>query len=312
MITPSETQLLNESLSGSYWMSGFLTGCNYHQYLVLSHALIGVSQTSSYYRGSIFDITTSSYSSFFIPELIDAAVPASNPFKIATDNYTLGALSADNVSKLYTTAEYGSNGFNLTFAAEHPILYNIGSGTFTFGNGISNEWGMPSGRTKGTLTTNGELIDLIPEESFTWYDRQWGTGAPVTGNWTWYELHLPCGVKASIWAWDNATPKQHVRAATLLYPNGETKVVPFEWTPNSAKTWLSPKSGILYPQQWTLEFPDGGIIQVTSVFGGQEIYGGAALSASSYEGFINVTGIFEGKPVAGTAFGLVEMERFVS
>lgn len=92
---------------------------------------------------------------------------------------------------------------------------------------------MPAGRTSESLTTSGQEVEFNPGKSFTWYDRQWWSGAPVFGNWTCYELHLPGDVKESMWVWDNATPYQHVRAGTFSYQSGEERVVSFEWVPSS-------------------------------------------------------------------------------
>jgi hypothetical protein len=217
------------------------------------------------------------------------------------------AMSSDNISILHTASKNGSSAFNLTYSADHPFLYNFGIGYFLFGEGSTYEWSMPSGRTVGSISFNDEVVTVDPERSFTWYDRQWGDGFPTTGNWTWYELHLPGDIKASIWTWDNASPEQQIRAGTFQYPDGTIKVMPFDWTVGS-RSWTSPTTTILYPLDWRLDFANGDKLQISSILDDQEITG-SLLPDIAYEGFVNVTGSFEGRPV--TAFGLVEMVRFI-
>lgn len=200
----------------------------------------------SYYRGSILDITLLKHWAWIEPTSHSSS--PSLQLELDYDHYTFAALTSDNISKLRTTSDSGINSFSLTFTADHRLLYNAGSDQFAFGVAVSNEWAMPSGRTTGTLMVEGETTTVIPERSFTWYDRQWGPGAPFPGNWTWFELHLPSDVKALIWAWDNADPEQHIRFATLKYPDSTTKVVPVTWSPSQTRSWLSPVSGVLYPQ----------------------------------------------------------------
>jgi len=224
------------------------------------------------------------------------------------DHCTFAALTSDNISKLRTTSNSGVNSFNLTFTVDHSLLYNAGSGQFDFGVADTNESAMPSGRTAGTLTVDGESMTVIPERSFTWYDRQWGPGAPVSGNWTCFELHSPSDVKASIWAWANASPEQHIRFATLQYPDGTAKVVPVTWSLSQTRSWLSPVTGVLYPQAWDITFPGNSTITVSSALSDQEIPSDS-LQTCAYEGFVTVGGKFEGEPAR--AFGLVEMVRLV-
>lgn len=277
-----------------------MTSTTGDQYVVLSHVLAGV-----YYRASIIDLTTYEYRYWVVPQTeIPAAAPA--PFQVAYDGYVMEALSADNYSIMRTTSDNGENSLNLTWSSDRPILYNMGLGYFKFGSTFAHEWSMPSGRTEGTLTLDGKEVTIDPDNSFTWYDRQWqGQGTPA--NWTWFELHLPGDVKASIWAWNSTIPEQQTRAGTFQYPDGSTKILTFTLTHHS-RYWTSPNTNFTYPLNWELAFDNGDNLQVSSIYYDQELAGDTPV-ATAYEGFALVSGTFNGVETS-SGFGLVEMATF--
>ncbi|ETS81913.1 hypothetical protein PFICI_06915 [Pestalotiopsis fici W106-1] len=139
-------------------------------------------------------------------------------------------------------------------------------------------------RTSGSLTIGERVLTVAPEQSFGWYDRQAGFGAPA--NWTWFQLHfLGSLIKASIWACDLFVLDYNLKA---------------DWE----NTWTSYKTNITYSQSWQLVFENGDRLEVESLRPYQETYGPNAIGDSVYAGTILDRGSFFGQR---TTYGLVEM-----
>ena len=86
---------------------------------------------------------------------------------------------------------------------------------------------MPGCPISGSLTRNNETVEINPEFSHTWYERQWIYGE-MSLNWTWFGLPLngddECPRKdISLWVWnDKATG--HRQFATVQTEPGEHEV----------------------------------------------------------------------------------------
>ncbi|KPM35498.1 hypothetical protein AK830_g11057 [Neonectria ditissima] len=162
----------------------------------------------------------------------------------------------------------------------------------------------PSCRTTGTLTLNQTVLKIDPENSFTWYDRQYSNGAPI-GDWTWFELNFPkSDVKASVWSINSNPPfPRNWRFATVRTNEG-THIISFEIEASKDKTWTSPLSNITYALSWNLKFSNGDHLQITSLRDDQETYGNRSATDIAYEGGVVAKGSFMGQK---TGFGVVEM-----
>ncbi|CAI0649077.1 unnamed protein product [Colletotrichum noveboracense] len=154
-------------------------------------------------------------------------------------------------------------------------MLNGGGGIIPFGNVPINatEWGIPNGRTAGTITLNNKTISVDTSNSFT-----------------------------CIWAWD-LIDDESTRFATIRVGNGY-HVLAYELSPDYSNTWVSPNSKLTYPLSWKLTFENGDHLIVNSVRPDQELYGEKALIDSAYEGFVEATGSFYGYT---EAFGVVEL-----
>ncbi|KAK7742063.1 hypothetical protein SLS53_004649 [Cytospora paraplurivora] len=303
-----ESQLLStvdgEAAGNSWWTSSYITGTNGGQYLAVSHILVS-TDNSSYYRAATLDLgSLDSYSSFIVYSNETAVQPGSR-LNLTLEGNGFEALTDDNLSQLRTYSNHGDVTFDLKYNATSAAIVDAGTGLFTFGSGLSYEWGFPNSYTEGSLTVNGEVITVDPENSFTWYDRQWNNGFPYNGNWTWFELHIPnTEYKLSIWAIDNSSPAQASRFATIRTEDGSQNVVPTTWTPDYTRHWYSNATGTDYPQDWTVTIGDYGALRISSITGRQEVVGKSAFY-TAYEGFVTFDGQFEGDNVQG--FGVVEV-----
>ncbi|KAL4911367.1 Kievitone hydratase [Aspergillus multicolor] len=297
LYTFNETQLGH----GSWWSSSFITGTNGKQYLALAHVLNVNNMT--YYRGSTLDLQTNDYQHFVTRGTKTASGPTLN---IIIGKNRFESLSDDNISRLRAVTNTKDVKFDLSWNSSSLILANGGTGAFLFGPVISHEWGMPSSRTKGTITVNNKTITVDPAKSSTWYDRQWeDAGGSITGNWTWFQLHVPgSDYKFSVWAVDNPATEQVSRFATVRDGNGTQLVFPVVWKPDYGRRYVSASSCRVYPLDWTVKIVDLASFHVKSVRADQEIIGENGLE-TAYEGFTTFKGVLDGHHVTG--YGLVEM-----
>lgn len=300
--------------SSSYWLSSFLTGFDNEHYVVISHSLANAKGVI--YRASTLSLgPPKTYASYVATANLSG--DAVTTFNITTEDYGFAALSEDKVSKIRSWSDHDGVIFDITFDATSPVIFNGGAGQFSWMNTPANEWGMPACRTAGSITINNKKVQIDPNRSFTWYDRQWnysrdlqrlsssGSTSGSTGNWTWFEVHFDHSpMKASIWAIDTENPHTRSRFATVRSDDGSQQFLPMGFSPDMTKTWVSGASGVKYPLRWELDLPNGDILSIESVTANQEMVGESA-SDTAYEGFVSVTGRMFNQVVTG--FGIVEM-----
>lgn len=221
--------------------------------------------------------------------------------------YGISAKSPDSVSSIQidgTTPEYS---FNITFNSTSRLLLNGGTGAFAFGPNYSNtsEWAIPAGHTQGSLTLDGESLEIDSGKSLTWYDRQLVyNGAP--DNWVWFGLHFPnVGIKGSIWSFTNTETGIQHDFGTFRYGEESQLVLAGNVLSSNSSRWTSSVSNVTYAQSWTVDFEEAGSLIVESVLDDQEIYDPDQMGMPVYEGFVNVSGSLFGKCVNG--YGVVEV-----
>ncbi|KAJ5921438.1 hypothetical protein N7466_009764 [Penicillium verhagenii] len=296
-------KLGGKSATSSYYTTSFLTDTDRNQHVILSHILITADNTTSFSASSL-NLTDLSYTSFMVNSN-ETGLQAGSLLNVTTDGNGFESLTEDNVSQMRTYSNDDKLAFDITYNATTMALVDAGAGLFTFGDGVSYEWGLPGCYTAGTLTVGGQVVTIDPENSFTWYDRQWNDGLPSNGNWTWFELHIPAtGYKMSIWAINDEEPQQRYCFATIRTGDGSQNVVPITFNADYTRHWYSNASDYSYPLDWTLTIGDYGNFKISSITNDQEIVG-PTFSTSGYEGFITFDGTFEGKEVEG--FGVVEV-----
>lgn len=90
------------------------------------------------------------------------------------------------------------------------------------------------------------MLKIDPDSSFTWFDRQWGPRVPLTGNFTWFQLHFR-STKVGIWATDSAIPHQWSLFATIRHEDGLVDIRPVEFVPDYSDAYKSTSvQGLVY------------------------------------------------------------------
>ncbi|PYH87709.1 hypothetical protein BO71DRAFT_340431, partial [Aspergillus ellipticus CBS 707.79] len=303
----------------SYRTCSFITASDSHQYMVLGQTSytrgIALARSSilditdpRYYQQSLFDFRARNTST-------NATFPNNQMDTAVGPNFGIRALTPDSITQLQTYSSLANYTYNLTLAATSQVLYNGGLGYWAYGlhGEPTGEWSMPAMRTTGTITVRGQELAVLPDQSFTWYDRQWTntntntntTAAPRNG--TWFQLHVPgTDIKGSIWALDYSDSRQ-VRMATFRSANGDHRLLSFgyDYSTRSEDVWHSFVNNRTYPLAYTMDFGQHGRVTARSYRDDQLTYNVSAGLRAAYEGFATFNVSMFG--VEATGYGLVEI-----
>lgn len=259
-------------------------------------------------RASVLDVTDPTFYEMYLYTQPANNTQVNGRFDATVGGCGIKGASDNNLQSMNTFSQHSVINYNMTFNDSSAILFNGGLGKFTFGGEDCTEWAVPAGITTGTLNVRGQDLTIKPEESFTWYDRQFGDGGLTNGNYTWFQIHLPnSSIRASIWAIDNnanniTTPS---RIATFRYPDGSHTVSAFDFLPNMDAPYVSSNTGVTYPTSWILDFPGQGNITIKSIRADQETFNVTSGGPAAYEGFSDVD--FNLFGISEKGFGLAEM-----
>ncbi|KAF7954606.1 hypothetical protein EAE96_005725 [Botrytis aclada] len=295
-----ETQLVTAP-ANSFWSTHFLTSANSTQYVLLSHALVLPSGTVTV-RNSLLDASNPEnywQSTEDVP-LLKNSTTKNGKLSLEAPNFKVSSNSNDSISTMVWIGSTDHYEYNLTVKATSRVILNAGTGYFSWGNGKTTQWSLPSCQTSGTLTLGDQILQVDEERSMTWYDRQYGFGG-VDSGFTWFGVHFPGSeVKASIWLSDNEDPVQRLRFATVRTDYG-LQIIRFNVTTEPENAWTSPNSNQTYQTRWLLNFDNGDFLDIDSVRKDQEIYTNSSFSSSP---FTTVKGQFFGQK---TGFALLDI-----
>ncbi|KAI9325715.1 hypothetical protein DFJ73DRAFT_965621 [Zopfochytrium polystomum] len=310
-LLPSLTNLSSMVLGGSFWASSYLQGTNGHQYLIVAHAvkLEGITM-----RYGAMDITAGGpyrQSAQTVSNYTLTVSPSGASNVSAAGSFFTVSDLADPLSGMRYSAAVPDMRFDITFGYSPVLLYG-GFGQFVGAAGaLVNEWASPAGRTTGYLVVNGTRVDVDPDRSMTWFDRQWG-GAYA--RWHWYEILLDVDggrtrVPLGVWnGLDPATGKWRAFATTREEPGVQVVSAVPNITVVPGRSYLSPYTNVTYDLDYVITFEDPStVLKVSCVVEDQEIHSTPELKAA-YEGLIDVSGTYKGKRVTG--FGLIEITQF--
>lgn len=312
-LSTSQTNHDSVSSNSSFWSSSLIHGTNGRDYLVISHALVGLPAPGTFvniYRASILDLEdTSQYSQYARIAGVAETYGSTGILNFTTSDFAFGSTSAtDALSGIRTYSRVTGLEYDLTFDLSSPPLLNAGTGMFQVGGGLGFQWSMPAGKTTGWISVNGTKVDVDSSKSLTWYDRQFGV---IFENFTWFQVHIPGhstdGAEDelySIWAWNDAVNGNKAFATRRTGEQAEQSVVPIDWKVSSNRTYASAATGVIYPLDWTVTVPGGPELQLSSIKPDQEIQS-AGVPLLSYTGFLDVTATYPGGRKV-PAFGVIE------
>ncbi|KAF4772803.1 hypothetical protein HER10_EVM0006832 [Colletotrichum scovillei] len=291
---------------GSFWASVFAHASDGHDYLVISHSVMGLPNETTMYRGSIIDITDSSrHAQFTVVSPVPSVWADNGDYNASYPDFEFASL---NQSFMRTLSRYDGAEFDITFELSAPALLYGGLGIFQVGNYSTYDWVMPSGRTNGWVSLGGVNVTIDPEKSLTWYDRQWGK-APQW--WTWFQLHVPneepgCpDTLYSILVWDS-TPDGTGAFATVKL-GASTQTISVQSIIPGHRNWTSPYTGYAYAMNWYVKLADGTEFDISTIRDDQELHSDGGGAFATYEGLVTAKGNSRnGRRIGG--YGVIEMQ----
>lgn len=112
---------------------------------------------------------------------------------------------------------------------------------------------------RGTISVDGG--PPVPVYGEAWMDHQWGDFLVLGGaGWDWFAGNLRDGRDVTLSIVRDVRGQTTLAYGTLVEPNGQARHLPpnsFRLTP--IDTWISPRTGIVYPSGWRLVIPTEGL-----------------------------------------------------
>jgi predicted secreted hydrolase len=139
-------------------------------------------------------------------------------------------------------------------------------------------------RTRGTLTVSGQPYAV---EGLSWMDHEFSSNQLSNGQvgWDWLCLQLDNGTDLMIYRMRDAAGKSDYAFATEVTPDGKTHYIKgADIELHGSKSWKSPASGGVYPQQWDVKIAGLEPITVTTRFEDQELRPTRSPNVIYYEG----------------------------
>ena len=148
----------------------------------------------------------------------------------------------------------------------------------------------------------------------SWFDHEYGT-LPLPINWEWFSIQLDDGREIMAYNLrDPRTQNTYAKSGSIQDPPRGCNVQSLgasDFTMSLQGAWISPHTGITYPNQLGLSVPSRGMnLTLTPELADQEVYkpaGVLRVLPPYWEGTVKVSGTVNGRPISGV--GYVEMLR---
>ena len=160
--------------------------------------------------------------------------------------------------------------------------------------------------TEGTVTAAGKTYSV---SGLSWMDQEWSTsalGAAQVG-WDWFSIQLDNGAELMVFQLRRADGSVDAfSSGTLIAAEGTTRQLgPNDFSIQPAGQWRSPRTGGVYPAEWTVSVPEADLrLTIAPWLADQEMQ----VSYSYWEGAVRVTGTSGGQAIQGN--GYVELTGY--
>jgi predicted secreted hydrolase len=237
------------------------------------------------------------------------------PFPASTNSFSVTlpqglTMSGGNGSNHITASLPDGYRFDLSLGAITNPVYQDGNGLIPFidpstGTQIASMgyYSRPRMATVGTVTTPTGTETAVGQ---AWFDHQYGL-LPQPADWEWYSVQLNDG--SNIMAVN--TRQVHTQNAYAKFGSIEDPLPscavqslgPSDFTMSLQGAWISPHTGITYPNQFGLSVPSRGMnLSLTPQLTDQEVTSTVAGLAPYWEGTVKVSGTVNGRPVSGVGY----------
>lgn len=222
------------------------------------------------YRSSLLDVTDPSVYHKVLQTADDPDLSfwdeAGEFHAVFGDEFGVEALStADPLQGLHVQSSLADLEFDWTFSFTSPALLNAALGSYLVNGDYGYEWSVPRGAIAGWLKVGDEVIDIVPEKSSAWYDRQW---ASLQGSFNWIAMNFDdsdwLDLKSlAVWDWQDPVQGRKQFATARSPRTGRDSVVPSLTKLSETKTYTSPETDLVFPNEWTVIIEDVEILVST-------------------------------------------------
>ena len=164
--------------------------------------------------------------------------------------------------------------------------------------------------TSGTVQVGDARLPVTGE---SWMDHEFGSTDLAEGlvGWDWFSLQLANGQEImAYWLRDADGGFSPASSGTVVNREGLSRpLTRQDMEVTVEKYWTSPKSGARYPSQWRFLIPSQDIaLHVSPRMADQELVTARSTGVTYWEGAVDVTGTWQGRPVDGR--GYVELTGY--
>lgn len=165
-------------------------------------------------------------------------------------------------------------------------------------------------KAEGSLMLEGRNLHVVGQN---WMDHEFGTNqlAGTQVGWDWFSIQLDNGEELMLYRLrrrDGAIDPYS--SGTEIFPNGKAMHLNADdFVALPQRQWKSPKTGIVYPVSWTISVPSvDARLHLVALLDDQELVTMRSTGIAYWEGAMEVSGAWKGKPVRGK--GYVELTGY--
>ncbi len=165
---------------------------------------------------------------------------------------------------------------------------------------------------KGSITLDGKRRKV---SGSAWMDHEFSSD-PLESNlvgWDWFSIQLDNRMEVMAYFLRKKDGGYSpASSATVVFENGDSIRVPMDFLSAIPRNnWKSPKTGAVYPIEWTLKIKVKQVrmnVDIRASIKNQEMVTPRSTGVSYWEGSVTVRGDFNGRPVKG--LGYLEMTGY--
>ncbi len=164
--------------------------------------------------------------------------------------------------------------------------------------------------TAGNIRLGGKTVTVHGE---SWMDHEFGTSQLTEDQvgWDWFSVQLDNGSELMLYRMRHRNGSVDPNSSgTIIGPDSKIQHLRVsEFIAVPSRLWKSTKTDTSYPIEWSISLPGRATsLRLTPLLDDQELVTTRSTGIAYWEGAVQVTGTWEGKPVAGR--GYVELTGY--
>jgi predicted secreted hydrolase len=151
--------------------------------------------------------------------------------------------------------------FDLTLKSNLDPIFHGKNGIISMGiDNASYYYSRTRMAISGSITINRKSEAVT---GVAWFDHQWGNFALKRLAWDWFGLQLADGSDIMIYQFRDQLNRPVLANGSITREGVTELLLNTDFTLTSGEQWISPKTGVSYPVEWSFKVPDKKIDVVT-------------------------------------------------